>query len=169
MMAPRHRIIGGTTGFVVSTAVLSPDLVSVAIGLGAGVVAAAFSTLPDDAEKWLRLRHRKITHRPINQLLAAGVPAGAAIYFGSAPMLTLILAGCVATGLLMHSVADGMTVAPGGIQYLWPISRRGYHLLPRSCRVWVGTNSWSEHVFAFIWCLFVLIYAYARFGHLIPS
>jgi membrane-bound metal-dependent hydrolase YbcI (DUF457 family) len=83
--------------------------------------------------------------------------------------LIVVMAASLALGCVMHSAADAMTVDKHGIQLLWPISRRGYHLLPWSMRVWVGTKSRSEKAFVAIWCGFVLIYAYAHFGSLISS
>jgi hypothetical protein len=67
-----------------------------------------------------------------------------------------------------HSVADSMTVDKHGIALLWPISRRGYHLLPRRMRVWVGSKSRSEWTFAACWCVFVLSYVYVRYRHYLP-
>jgi membrane-bound metal-dependent hydrolase YbcI (DUF457 family) len=78
--------------------------------------------------------------------------------------LASVIAASMAFGCLMHSVADGMTVHPDGIQYLWPFRRRGYHLLPWQLRVRVGSNSVSEWVFVVVWSAFVLIYTYALFS-----
>lgn len=152
---------------------------SVPIVIASVAVATAASSLPDDLERGiklgrrrvLKLDHRRVTHRPFVQALAA-----AALFYGlvsfCGPEYTAyaaVVAGSLLFGCLMHSVADGMTVHPDGVQYFWPLSRRGYHLLPRFMRVWVGSRSRSERLFVVVWVLGVLIYAYARFSPDIPS
>jgi membrane-bound metal-dependent hydrolase YbcI (DUF457 family) len=79
-------------------------------------------------------------------------------------VIVFTLLGGVAIGCLMHSIADSMTVDPRGIALLWPLKRRGVHLLPRWARVWVGSESLSEWAFAAVWIAFVLSYVYVRFG-----
>lgn len=199
-MGPTHRLIGGTTSFVVSTAVTpalgAPAPFDLAVVAFAVALAAASSSIPDNLEgpprwlmkksiacrhrqrgdlwlykRWPRVPHRTVTHWPALQLavitaltfilsLVSGVPIA---------FVALAITGPVALGCVMHSVADAMTVDPRGIQLLWPLSRRGYHLLPRSLRVWVGTKSRSEWAFVAVWCLVVLSYTYARFRHHITS
>lgn len=165
-MNQTHRLVGGSTAFVVTTAVgLPPEVV-----VGAMLGAVAGSSMPDDAEKTLHLPHRKITHWPAVQIATwAGI---AALATSQLPRFALIIwctAAFVVFGCVMHSVADAMTVERNGIKLLWPLSRRGYHLLPWSMRVWVGSKSVSERVFVALWSAFVLIYAYAHFGHLIST
>jgi hypothetical protein len=160
MMGPTHKLVGGSTAFVATTAVGAPAVV-VVIAVISAVVA---SPMPDQAEKVLHLRHRRLTHRPSVQMAFFGAwgLAGSVL----APQfvgLIAVMAASLAAGCVMHSVADSMTVEKDGIQLLWPLSRRGYHLLPWSLRVWVGTKSRSEKLFVVVWCAFVLIYAYAHF------
>lgn len=170
MTGRTHKIVGGSVGLVASTTVLSPTTISVAISLGVSGVAYASSSLPDSLEKLLRVKHRTVTHWPLLQLAAIGVPAWAALNFGSAPSLLIVSTAVgMAIGCLAHSLADAMTIDPRGIALLWPIRRRGYHIVPRSWRVRVDSKSTSERVFVALWCSFVLIYVYARFGYLITS
>jgi hypothetical protein len=72
-------------------------------------------------------------------------------------------------GCFMHSLADAATIHRDGIQLLWPISRRGYHVVPRAMRARVGTDSRSEWAFSAVWCMIVLSYIYARYRHHIPA
>lgn len=160
-MGPTHRLIGGSTVLVATTAIGLPlELVA-----GASALAVASSSLPDDLEKVFHLEHRKITHRPVLQLLACSALAYAAVLSTIPLWIVLCTAIPVAAACLLHSFADAMTVYPSGIQLLWPISRRGYHLMPYRMRVRVGTRSPSEVVFALIWSVIVLSYLYARFRH----
>lgn len=134
------------------------------------VGAAATFDLPDRAEKILHVPHRRLTHWPSVQIgffVACGLLATHYAPEFSWPIA--VLAAAMALGCVVHSLADAMTVDKDGIQLAWPFSRRGYHLLPRSARVRVGTKSRSERVFRATWMLFVLIYAYAHFGSLISS
>lgn len=166
MMAKTHRLVSGSTAFVATTAVGVPIYVC---GAAAGVAALAASW-PDDVEKMLHLRHRRESHYPSLQIGFFFVVAAAIIHFAAAPVVPLeVGAGAAVLGCVMHSVADSMTVEQHGIALLWPISRRGYHLLPRPMRVWVGSRSCSEWVFVACWCAFVLCYAYVRYRHYIPS
>jgi hypothetical protein len=189
-MAPTHSLIGGTTGFVVSTAALpalgAPSYLDAAIVASAVALASASSSLPDSLEKpprWIvkrapklarklpHLPHRTVTHWPALQLAVVGaftLVISLALSI-SLELLALAITGPIALGCVMHSVADAMTVYPRGIQLLWPISRRGFHLTPRWARVRVDTESRSEWVFGIVWCLIVLIYTYARFRHSIPA
>jgi len=164
MMRQTHSIVGGTTAFVVTTAVGLPmEVVAISI-----IGATVGSSLPDNVEKPLHLPHRKVSHWPAVQL--AFFAAVAAMIVSQAPnyaVMIWIAAASIAFGCVMHSIADAMTVEKHGIQLLWPIKRRGYHLLPWSMRVWVGSKSRSEKVFVAIWVVFVLIYTYAHFGSLI--
>lgn len=166
MMAPTHKIVGGTTAFVVTTAVGLPVEFVVASSVG----AAMGSSLPDDVEKLLHIRpHRQnLTHYPFAQLVFFALIAVAGAVYAPA-FASLIAFACVslAFACVMHSVADSLTVEKGGIRLLWPISRRGYHLMPWSMRIWVGSKSRSEKVFVVVWLLAVLIYTYAHFGSLI--
>src|SRR4051812_37589724 len=141
MMGPTHALVGGSTAFVATSALGLPwEYVGVAT-----VCSAATSSLPDDAEKWLRLPHRKTTHRPAVQIAFFGLLAVAAsLAVPTFATLAVLLAAPLTLGCVMHSCADAMTVERHGIQLLWPISRRGYHLLPRFMRVWVGSKSRSE-------------------------
>jgi hypothetical protein len=174
-MGPTHRLVGGTTGFVVSTAAVPaldvPSYVSLGVVATAVFLAAAASSAPDNLEKLLRVKHRTVTHWPALQLAVVGVLTVVVSIASGLPVALVVLAitGPVALGCVMHSVTDAMTVDPRGIQLLWPLSRRGYHLLPRSLRVWVGTKSRSEWAFVVVWCLVVLSYTYARFRHHITS
>jgi membrane-bound metal-dependent hydrolase YbcI (DUF457 family) len=165
MVARTHRLLGGSTGFVATTAVGLP----ISICAVATVIAAASSSLPDDLERWLHLSHRRATHYPSLQLLVAATIAAGAIAEAAPAVVVLSVVGAVALGCLVHSLADAMTVEQHGIALLWPISRRGYHLLPRPMRVWVGSKSRSEWAFAACWCAFVLCYVYVRYRHQIPS
>lgn len=166
MMAKTHRLVSGSTAFVATTAVGIPIYVC---GAAAGVSALA-SSWPDDVEKLLHLKHRRASHWPSVQAIVLGVPvAAAAIWLPVATLAVAALAVAAWLGCVMHSVADSMTVEQHGIALLWPISRRGYHLLPRPLRVWVGSKSRSEWVFVACWCAFVLCYAYVRYRHYIPA
>jgi membrane-bound metal-dependent hydrolase YbcI (DUF457 family) len=167
MMARTHRIVSGSSTFVATTAVGLP----ISVACVASSVAASASSWPDDVEKLklLRLKHRRQSHWPSVQAAVLGVPVVAAAIW--LPVATLIVAGIAAgawLGCVMHSVADSMTVDKHGIALLWPISRRGYHLLPRRMRVWVGSKSRSEWTFAACWCVFVLSYVYVRYRHYLP-
>jgi membrane-bound metal-dependent hydrolase YbcI (DUF457 family) len=161
-MEQAHRLVGGSTGFVAGLATGFPLTISAAVG----ATAALSSSLPDHLEGPLRLSHRKITHWPAMQLFVIALITAGIISLSPVPdEYVFVFTGGMAIGCLMHSIADSMTIHPSGIQLLWPISRRGYHLLPRSMRVRVGTKSRSEWAFVVIWCLFVLSYTYARFRH----
>lgn len=99
-----------------------------------------------------------------------GLVAYVAIAYGGAPALfAASFAGAVALGCVMHSCADAMTVDPRGIALAWPFLRRGFHLMPYSWRVRVGSKSASERVFFVVWSAFVLSYVYVRFRHQIAS
>lgn len=166
MMAPTHRLVGGTTGLVASSAVGLPVPVDVAVAL----IAGASSSLPDDLEKLLRLSHRRLTHYPVVQMTVIALLFGGLATLLQPPAPTLIvvgLAGSVALGCVMHSVVDSMTVDPRGIALFWPIKRRGVHLMPRSLRVWVASDSRSETAFCVVWVSIVLCYLYVQFGYLI--
>jgi membrane-bound metal-dependent hydrolase YbcI (DUF457 family) len=166
MVAKTHRLVSGSSALVAVTAVGLP----ISIAAPAAGVAALSSSWPDDVEKLLRLKHRRASHYPSLQAVVLSVPVvAAAIWLPVAVLIVAALAVAAWFGCVMHSVADSMTVEQHGIALLWPISRRGYHLLPRSMRVWVGTKSRSEWVFAALWSLFVLSYLYARYRHLLQS
>lgn len=166
MMAKTHRLVSGSTAFVATTAAGLPIY---ACGAAIGVAALA-SSWPDDVERPLCLDHRKWSHRPLVQGLVLSLPAvAAAIWLPAAALIVAATAVAAWIGCVAHSLADAMTVEQHGIQLLWPISRRGYHLLPRPLRVWVGSKSRSEWVFAACWCVFVLCYVYVRYRHLIPA
>jgi len=138
--------------------------------LGVVAVAAASSPAPDSIERRLKLKHRRKAHRPALQLTFIGIWTYAlAMVMQPYPLVALVIGAGLAIGCVMHSIADSMTVDREGIQLLWPLSRRGYHLLPWKLRVWVGTKSRSERLFVVVWMAFVLIYAYARFGSLISA
>jgi membrane-bound metal-dependent hydrolase YbcI (DUF457 family) len=139
--------------------------------VGVAVIGATMaSSWPDVDQRVKFLRHRTVTHYPALQLaFFALIALAGAAYAPEFAGLIAAAAAAMAFGCVMHSAADAMTVDKHGIQLLWPLSRRGYHLLPWSLRVWVGSKSRSERAFVAIWCAFVLIYAYARFGHLISS
>jgi len=135
---------------------------------GASAVAAMSSPSPDRIEKIFHLEHRKITHRPAIQLaVIVAITYALAILMRPEPWPALMIGAGLAFGCVMHSVADAMTVEKDGIELAWPISRRGYHLLPWGMRVWVGRKSTSERVFVAVWVAFVLIFVYARYGNLI--
>lgn len=166
MTGQTHRLIGGSTGFVISTAVGASMPVVAAISL----IAFASSTAPDHLEKKIGLNHRRLTHYPAMQLVfIAALTYAIAMVMRPEPWPAVVIGAGLAVGCVMHSVADAMTVDKHGIQLLWPLSSRGYHLMPWSLRVWVGRKSTSERVFCVIWLGFVLIYAYARFGYLITA
>src|SRR4051812_18331154 len=175
MMGPTHALIGGTTGFVVSTAVVpalgAPSYLDAAVIASAVMCATAASSLPDSLEKLIRAKHRTITHWPSLQLaIIAGLTFVLSLASGfPIALVALGVTGPIALGCVMHSVADAMTIDPRGIQLLWPISRRGYHLTPRWARVRVATGSRSEWVFGVVSCLIVLTYTSARFRHSIPA
>lgn len=166
MTGQTHRLIGGSTGFVISTTAGASMLAVAAVS----IIAVMSSTAPDRLEELLKLPHRRITHRP-----AVQVTFVAALAFALATVMhpeawpALVLGAGLLVGCLMHSVADAMTVDKHGIELLWPLSSRGFHLLPWSLRVWVGRKSTSERVFCVVWVGFVLIYTYARFGSSISS
>jgi membrane-bound metal-dependent hydrolase YbcI (DUF457 family) len=129
-------------------------------------IAAMSSPAPDRFEKLLKLKHRRLTHYPASQLtFIALLTYAAAMIMRPEPWPALVMGAGLAIGCVMHSIADAMTVDKHGIALLWPVSQRGYHLLPWSLRVWVGRKSVSEKVFCIVWLGFVLIYAYARFGN----
>lgn len=166
MVNRTHRIFNGSSAFVATTAVGLPP-VAVAAAVGGAVIAAS---LPDNAEKILRVPHRRLTHWPSVQVaFFAAMATAVAIYAPEFTAIATVVAASLAFGCVLHSVADAMTVDKNGIQLAWPISRRGFHIIPWSWRVWVGNNSPSERRFVVIWCVFVLIYAYARYRHLILS
>jgi membrane-bound metal-dependent hydrolase YbcI (DUF457 family) len=158
-------LVGGTSGFVISTAADA----SMPVVLAVSILAFFSSPAPDRLEKtFIKLKHRRVTHRPAVQLSSIALLTYAmAMIMRPYPEPALVVGAGLAVGCLMHSLADAMTVDKHGIQLLWPFSQRGYHLLPWSLRVWVGSKSISERVFCAVWLGFVLIYAYARFGHLI--
>lgn len=174
-MAKTHRLVGGSTAFVAGVSVGFP-LVVVA---GVSVLAAAASTSPDDVERpvkikrltiWPGLPHRQITHYPVVQLSIVAVLALVMLSASPLdPVVVLYLTGALAVAWVMHSVADAMTIDRRGIALLWPIRRRGYHLLPRRLRARVGSSSLSEVVFCVVWTTFVLCFTYARLRHGIPE
>jgi membrane-bound metal-dependent hydrolase YbcI (DUF457 family) len=184
MMGPTHALIGGSSAFVATTAAGLPfEYV-----IPASVLAFASSSLPDLDQKWplkRLVRHRTVTHYPALQLIFfAAVVAIVAVLAPDMAVMAAALAAPMLFACVMHSVADAMTIDKQGIQLLWPISRRGYHLLPWKMRIWVGSKlrseplSWrfwrgwklrSEQVFVAIWVGFVLIYAYARFSSSISA
>lgn len=174
-MGPTHRLVGGSSAFIASTGVGLP----IPVVAASVVLAAATSSLPDDLERGiklgrrrvLKLAHRRVTHRPFVQALAAAALFYALVFF-CGPEFTLPIgvgAASLLYACLVHSLLDGMTVDPDGVQYFWPLSRRGYHVLPRFMRVWVGNKSRSEKVFIAVWVTGVLIYAYARFHSYIAA
>jgi membrane-bound metal-dependent hydrolase YbcI (DUF457 family) len=165
MMYPTHRLVNGSSAFVATTAVGLPVYV-VAVSV-AGAVATTVA--PDKIEKMLGVPHRRWHLPSLYLVVFAGLYALAMHYVVDQNGVIGVLCASAAFGCVMHMVADAMTVERHGIKLLWPISRRGYHLLPWSCRVWVGSKSRSERLFVVIWCGFVLIYAYARFRYLIPA
>jgi membrane-bound metal-dependent hydrolase YbcI (DUF457 family) len=164
MMGPTHKLVCGSAAFVATTALGLPAVVVAASVVG----SASTYDLPDIDQK-IGLPHRKITHWPSVQIafFAACGLLLAHYYPPKFDWPIAILAASMAFGCVMHSIADSMTIARGGIQLLWPFRLRGYHLAPRRWRVEVGSKSRSERRFIAIWCGFVLIYAYARFRHLI--
>lgn len=169
-MAPTHRLVNGTTAFVVTTAVGMP----LTFAGVSSALAAASASLPDDAEKLLhvpqRFHRQNPTHYPAAQLIFFALLAVAgSIYAPQFAAWIVFACACLAFGCVTHSLADAMTVEKRGIKLAWPISRRGYHLLPWKMRIWVGSNSPSERLFVAVWCAFVLIYVYARFRHLIST
>lgn len=165
-MKPTHRLVGGSTALVAGVVAELP----VAVVLGVSLLAAAASSFPDDVERPLKLPHRQITHYPLLQLLLAGALAAAMLSFSPLGATTVLyLTGALAVAWLMHSVADAMTKDRRGIALLWPIRRRGYHLLPGPLRAEVGRSSPSEYVFGVAWSVFVLCFLYARFRHSIPA
>lgn len=166
MMGPTHRLVGGTTGLVASSAAGLPIPAVVAVAL----IAGASSSLPDDLEKLLHLPHRRTTHYPILQLAAICGLAYVGLRFAAVPLLLVVgVTGPIALGCLMHSIVDSMTVDPRGVALFWPIYRRGVHLLPRWARIWVASDSRSEWAFCVVWVSIVLCYTYVQFGHLIRS
>jgi membrane-bound metal-dependent hydrolase YbcI (DUF457 family) len=166
MTGRTHRIIGGSTAFVVSTvAGLPAPLIA-----GAVAVAAKSSSLPDDAEKWLRVPHRRLTHWPLVQMAIFAIPvAASAIWIPIYASAIGALCASAFFGCFMHSIADSMTIHPSGIQLLWPISRRGYHLMPQSMRVRVDRDSLSEKVFRVMLIVIVLCFTYVRYHDKIPN
>jgi membrane-bound metal-dependent hydrolase YbcI (DUF457 family) len=178
MMGPRHQMIGGSTALIATTAAGLPIPVDVAVV----AVAAASSSLPDQIETWvnfvgrklhiklLQIPHRRLTHWPSMQIGVVAVIAAALLELTSAEALYVLpVAAGVGIGCLAHSLADAMTIHPQGIQLLWPISARGYHLLPHALRVKVGSKSRSEWLFSAIWAAFVLSYLYVRYRHQVLS
>jgi membrane-bound metal-dependent hydrolase YbcI (DUF457 family) len=164
MMGPTHRLVGTTTGFVAATAVG----LSVPVSAGVAVMSGLSSSVPDDLEKLLHVEHRTVTHRPALQLIV--IAALAALASLVVPLaLAVVLAGSVAIGCVMHSAADAMTIDRRGIQLLWPIRRRGYHLLPPFMRASVGSKSISELAFSVAWCAIVISYLYVRYGNHISA
>lgn len=139
--------------------------------VGSSVIATISSPAPDRIEKVFGLQHRRITHRPFVQLtvIAALTYAAAMLMRPDPPIFAVVVGVGLAFGCVMHSVADAMTVESYGIELLWPISRRGYHLLPWSLRVWADGDAPSQKVFVAVWLAFVLIYVYERYGNLILS
>jgi membrane-bound metal-dependent hydrolase YbcI (DUF457 family) len=166
MTGRTHRLIGASGGFIAMSAVGLP----IGVCIAAGGVVGATSSLPDQFEKVLHVKHRRLTHYPLLQIGLFASIAAAMIALAAAPEEpVLVLAGAAALGCVIHSVADSMTIDARGIALLWPISRRGYHLMPRPLRVEVGSKSRSEWVFAACWCAFVLCYVYVRYRHYIPA
>lgn len=165
MMYETHKLVSGTSAFMATTAVyLPPHVVIVSM---AGAVST--TVLPDRAEKMLGIEHRR-WHLPALYLaIFGGLYVLATHYVVDTSGIIAVVLASMAFGCVMHMVADAMTVEKRGIKLLWPISRRGYHLLPWKFRVWVGSKSRSERLFAVVWCGFVLIYIYARFKHLISA
>ena len=56
-----------------------------------------------------------------------------------------------------------MTIEKRGIRLAWPISKRGYHLMPWGGRVRVGSDSRSERLFVIVWMALVLFYVYLQY------
>jgi membrane-bound metal-dependent hydrolase YbcI (DUF457 family) len=166
MMGPTHTVVGGSTAFVITSALGLPwGYVGIAT-----TCAAMGSPLPDVDQKIKGLKHRTITHYPALQLgFFALVGLAATRYVDGYDEIVWLVVASLTLGCVMHSCADAMTIHPRGIRLLWPISRRGYHLLPWSMRVKVASDSRSEAAFVAIWGLFVLIYAYAHFHQLISA
>lgn len=170
MTGRTHVLIGATTPLAAGVTIGAPLVYVGAVS----IISAAVSRLPDLAEKPLGrkkpiFKHRTITHYPALQIVLVIALAFAASVAGApADVITAASVGA-ACGLVMHSVADAMTVDPSGIRLLWPISRRGYHVLPRSLRVWSDRRAASQWVFAAVWCLLVAGLIYARLRHQIPA
>lgn len=166
MMGRTHSLVGGSTAFVATSAIGLPwPYVGIAVAC-----AMATSSLPDIDQKVKFIPHRRLTHYPALQLAFFALVVF--IVTIAAPGLAGLAAAIaipMAFGCVVHSCADAMTVDRHGIALLWPISRRGFHLLPYSMRVSVGSKSRSEKVFVVVWMLVVLSYAYARFGLHISS
>lgn len=160
MTGKTHRLVNGSGAFVVLTAAGLSTPVAAA---GAGVAALAASW-PDDVEDPLHLSHRGPSHRPVLQGAVLALPVVAsAVWLPVVLLYVAALAAAAWLGCVLHSCADAMTVEKHGIQLLWPLSTRGYHLAPRFCRVRVGRNSRSEYAFVLAWCAFVLSYLYVRY------
>jgi membrane-bound metal-dependent hydrolase YbcI (DUF457 family) len=116
MMGPTHKLVGGSTAFVATTAAGMPMTVVV----GAVICATVASPMPDHAEKVFHLRHRRLTHRPSVQLAFFAVwgLAGVVLVPQFAGLI-VVMAASLTVGCVMHSVADSMTVEKDGIQLLW--------------------------------------------------
>jgi membrane-bound metal-dependent hydrolase YbcI (DUF457 family) len=168
MTGRTHRLVSGSTAWVGVVAVGAPAY----LALGAAAVASLTASLPDVDQKVGWLPHRGPTHWPLVQLLVFALPVAAVAYWSPVRDLVVIAAALAAAGWLgcfVHSCADAMTVQPSGIQLLWPLSRRGYHLLPRSMRIRVGRDSRSEAVFFVVCSAIVLCFTYAHFRYLIAA
>jgi membrane-bound metal-dependent hydrolase YbcI (DUF457 family) len=168
MTGRTHRLASGSAAWVGVVAAGAPAY----LAAGAAVVASLTASLPDDVEKPLHLPHRSVSHWPLVQLLVFALPVAAAAYWSPVREAVLAVAALAAAGwlgCLFHSCADAMTVQASGIKLLWPISRRGYHLLPRRMRVRVGRDSRSEAVFFVVCSVIVLCFTYAHFRYLIAT
>lgn len=166
MIGKTHQVFNISAAFVVLTAAGAPLVVAGAVSGAAGVSAS----WPDDVEKPLHLPHRGPSHWPSVQAAVFSLPVIAcAAWLSVATIYVAALAAAVWFGCVLHSCADAMTVERGGIKLLWPVSRRGFHLLPRFMRTRVGRDSRSEKVFVVAWCTFVLSYIYVRYHEQIAS
>jgi membrane-bound metal-dependent hydrolase YbcI (DUF457 family) len=168
MTGRTHRLVSGSAAWVSVVAVGAPAY----LAAGAAVVASLTASLPDVDQKVGWLPHRGPTHWPLVQLLVFAVPVVAVAYWSPVRELVVAVAALAAAawfGCLAHSCADAMTVQGSGIKLLWPISRRGYHLMPRRLRVRVGRRSRSEAVFFVAYSAIVLCFTYAHFRYLITA
>ena len=82
--------------------------------------------------------HRGAIHTPVF-VLFCGLVLGALSFFSSGLIGPVLLEGLL-IGMLSHLILD--TLNPGGIMWLWPISRKKFHLTS------IKTNSLGEWVCA---------------------
>jgi membrane-bound metal-dependent hydrolase YbcI (DUF457 family) len=147
MKGPTHELVGVVTAVVGATEVGVPPL-GVAI-----VVAGAYvsSRWPDRFESLFGLPHREQTHYGLTGLVFSSVVVSAALL--AASLVAVAVAVGLATGYVMHLVADSMT--PDGTRALWPFVTAKVHLLPAGWRITTGSG--AERVF--FWLLAgVLVY-----------